>query len=58
MNTQTLAALRALSDRTLIAKVKELAADERLATAALIAHLAELDRRGLYLAEGRSSLFT
>ncbi len=32
--------------------------DERQATALLIAHLAELDARRLYLAEGHSSLFT
>jgi len=36
----------------------QLAANERQATALLIAHLAELDARRLYLAEGYSSLFT
>ena len=35
-----------------------LANDERHATAGLIASLAELDARRLYLAEGYSSLFT
>ncbi len=47
-----------LSSRELLARVKDLAAHEREATAVLIAHLAELDRRRLYLAEGYSSLFT
>ena len=47
-----------LSSRELLARVKDLAANEREATTVLIAHLAELDRRRLYLAEGYSSLFT
>jgi len=38
--------------------VHRLAIDERRATASLIASLAELDARRLYLAEGYSSLFT
>jgi hypothetical protein len=46
------------SDRDLLATVHPLAADERRATASLIASLAELDERRLYLAEGCSSLFT
>jgi hypothetical protein len=37
--------------------VKTLAADERQATARLIAGLAELDARRLYLGEGCPSLF-
>lgn len=37
--------------------MKRLAATERHATAQLIAHLAEMDARRLYLAEGCSSLF-
>lgn len=47
-----------LSDRDLLAAVHHLARDERRATASLIASLAELDERRLYLAEGYSSLFT
>lgn len=47
-----------LSDRDLLAAVHRLAADERRAAAGLIASLAELDERRLYLAEGFSSLFT
>src|SRR5437867_10334222 len=47
-----------LSDDDLIAQVKSLARSERQATACLIAHLAELDARRLYLPAGFSSLFT
>jgi len=47
-----------LSDTDLLAEVKGLAERERLATARLIAALAELDARRLYLGEGCSSLFT
>ena len=47
-----------LSDIDLLAEVKGLAENERLATAQLIAALAELDARRLYLGEGCSSLFT
>ena len=47
-----------LSDQDLLAEVKGLAETERLATARLIAALAELDARKLYLGEGCSSLFT
>jgi hypothetical protein len=47
-----------LSDDQLIEEVKRLAACERRATAELIASLAELDTRRLYLREGCSSLFT
>ncbi len=47
-----------LSNQELLARVTQLAQREREATAALIAHLAELDARRLYLAEGCSSLFT
>jgi hypothetical protein len=46
-----------LSDTSLIVEVKRLAADERRATAALIASLAEVDARRLYLGEGCASLF-
>ncbi len=47
-----------LSDHQLLAVVTRLAGRERQATAALIASLAELDARRLYLGEGCSSLFT
>jgi HNH endonuclease len=47
-----------LSDDELLFEVKRLAARERESTAQLIASLAELDARRLYLGEGYSSLFT
>ncbi|MET0554766.1 MAG: hypothetical protein ABW221_17120 [Vicinamibacteria bacterium] len=46
-----------LSDGALIAEVTRCARDERHATAQLVAHLAELDARRLYLGAGHSSLF-
>jgi len=46
-----------LSDPDLVAEVKRLVCCERAATAQLIAYLAELDQRQLYLGEGYSSLF-
>jgi len=46
-----------LPDRDLVSEVKRLAQVERGATAALVASLAEMDRRRLYLGEGCSSLF-
>src|SRR3970040_320071 len=58
MNPHTLASLTKLSNEELILQVKHLAPQERQATVTLIAHLAELDARRLYLAEGCSSLFT
>lgn len=47
-----------LTDEQLLLEVKALAARERQATTQLIASLAELDARRLYLGEGFSSLFT
>ena len=47
-----------LSNEELLAEIKLLAGRERSATAALVASLAELDERRLYLGEGYSSLFT
>ena len=47
-----------LSDRDLISEVKRLAPTERNATAALVASLAEMDARRLYLGDGCSSVFT
>jgi hypothetical protein len=46
-----------LSDGALIAEVVRRARDERQATAQLVAHLAELDGRRLYLGAGHPSLF-
>src|SRR5512134_2142498 len=48
---------RRLTDHQLLAQVQRLARDERLATVALVAHLAILDERRLHLDEGFSSLF-
>lgn len=50
--------LRLLPDHELLECVKSLAARERGATAELIAHLAELETRGLHLAAGYGSMFT
>src|SRR5712692_8798609 len=47
-----------LSDAGLEAELKRLARCERVATVNLVAHLAELDARRLYLGAGFSSLFT
>jgi hypothetical protein len=47
-----------LSDADLLRRVLVLAGREREATAELVAHLAELDERKLYLAEGFGSLFS
>jgi hypothetical protein len=47
-----------LSDDQLVAEVTRFAGHERDATAHLVAHLAELDARRLYLGAGFSSLFT
>ncbi len=49
--------LKDRSDQQLLAGAKALAGREREATAQLIAHLAEIDERRLYLGEGCSSLF-
>jgi hypothetical protein len=46
-----------LSDQELVVELKRVAGCEREATAQLVAHLAELDTRGLHLAAGYSSLF-
>jgi hypothetical protein len=51
-------ALAAMTDDELLAGVHELTCRERVATVTLIAALAELDSRRLYLGEGYSSLFT
>ena len=54
----TLSSLALITDQDLLMRVTQLAAEEREATALLIAHLAALDARRLFLAEGYSSLFT
>ena len=56
--TTLLSVVCALSDAALLARVTALAERERQATAELIASLAELDARRLYLGAGYSSLFT
>jgi hypothetical protein len=48
---------RTLSDDALLARVKGLAARARCATAELIAHLGEVETRGLHLASGYGSMF-
>ena len=53
-----LASLVQLSDQDVLAEVRNCAHQERGATAQLIAAIAELDARRLYLGEGCSSLFT
>ncbi|HEY3246974.1 MAG TPA: HNH endonuclease [bacterium] len=58
MSTDILSRAAQLSDRELLAKVEALARQERETIATLIAHLAVLDERRLYLSEGCSSLFT
>ena len=46
-----------LTDEQLVGEVKRLAASERTTTAELVAHLAEMESRQLYLGAGFSSLF-
>jgi hypothetical protein len=47
----------ALADAELVARVKDLAARQRGATAKLVTHLAELEKRQLHLRAGYGSLF-
>src|SRR5437773_2086053 len=47
-----------LSNAELLARVKSLVDGERQATAALVAHLAEIECRKLYLEQGCRSLFS
>ncbi|MGQ0549814.1 MAG: hypothetical protein ACT4PY_09145 [Armatimonadota bacterium] len=58
MDPTILSSVARLSNDELLARVRQLAAREREVTESLVAHLAELDERRLYLAEGCSSLFT
>jgi hypothetical protein len=53
-----LSSIAELSDHALLERVGRLAARERQATAALVAHLAEMEARRLHLKEGFSSLFS
>jgi hypothetical protein len=55
MNTKL---IETISDQQLLTDLRTAAASERQATAHLIALLAEMDVRKLYLGEGYSSLFT
>jgi hypothetical protein len=57
MQDDTFAAIARLTDAELLARVKGLAARERAATAELVAHLAELDKRDVLLRAGYPSLF-
>lgn len=58
MTMNTLAHATALSNADLLARLPELAANERAATAELVAHLVVLDMRpDLYAGEGYGSLF-
>ena len=50
--------LAELADADLLVRVERLVHGERRATAAVIAHLAEIEQRRLYLAEGHGSLFS
>jgi 5-methylcytosine-specific restriction endonuclease McrA len=53
----TACAFKDLSDHDLLSHIKRLAQSERSAIAALIASLAEMDARRLYLGEGCASMF-
>jgi len=57
MNAQWLDGARALRDAELLDRLRSLASREREATAELVAHLAELEARGLHLAAGYTSMF-
>ena len=58
MKVITLDAVRRLSDSDLMSQTQTIAAGERSATAALVAHLAEVEKRELHLAAGYGSMFT
>ena len=58
MKTDILAAASALSDADLLARLDALAERGREACVELVGHLAEVERRKLYLAEGWGSLFS
>ena len=54
----TMTCLQTLTDEQLLAETHRFARDERVATAGLVRHLAEMDARRLFLQEGCASLFT
>src|SRR5204862_3372400 len=56
MQNDILTSLTRLSDAELVTRMKGLVARERDATAHLVAHLAELETRDVYLREGYGSL--
>ena len=58
MNTDMLTAAAALSDAELLSRLDGLAEQGRDACALLVGHLAELERRKVYLAEGWGTLFS
>lgn len=57
MKMNVLAIASSLSDAELLSTLPRLAARSREDTVALVAHLAELETRGIYLAEGHGSIF-
>jgi len=57
MQNNILASLTRLSDDDLVARLKGLVARDHDLTAQIVAHLAELDTRDLFLREGYGSLF-
>ena len=50
-------ALRGISDRELLSGIRKLSEKERRAVLSILVHLIEIDRRGLYLPMGYSSLY-
>lgn len=57
MKNEMLVSLRRLSDAALVAGLENSLTREREETASVVAHLAELDTRDVYLREGYPSLF-
>src|SRR5262245_44805381 len=57
MNSTLAFPVRDLTDEQLVAQLMQLSQNERRATVALVAHLAEFDARRLHRALGFSSLF-
>jgi hypothetical protein len=57
MKTDMLTAAAELSDADLLSRLERLAENERDGCVLLVAHLAEMERRKIYLAEGWGSLF-
>jgi hypothetical protein len=57
MKTDMLMTAAALSDADLLSRLERLAENERDGCVLLVAHLAEMERRKIYLAEGWGSLF-